>query len=123
VLVGGDVRSLWPAGPDHVLDLVGTDTVVDSLRVVRPGGTVCVAGSLSGWLLPDFEPIAMIPPGARLTAFHSDSIKGRADLLQRVADRLPGPVVDRVFDLDDIVAAHRYMEADAAAGKVVVSTR
>lgn len=123
VLVGDDVRALWPDGPDHVLDLVGTDTVLDSLRVVRPGGTVCVAGSLSGWLLPDFEPIAMIPPGTRLTAFHSDSIKGRADLLQRVADRVPAPVVDRVFDLDDIVAAHRYMEADAAAGKVVVSTR
>ena len=33
------------------------------------------------------------------------------------------PNVDRVFDLTEIVAAHRYMEDDAAAGKVVVSTR
>jgi hypothetical protein len=28
--------------------------------------------------------------------------------------------VDRVFALDDIVAAHRYTEADRATGKVVV---
>jgi len=30
------------------------------------------------------------------------------------------PNVDRVFGLDDIVAAHRYMENDQATGKVVV---
>ena len=36
---------------------------VDSLHLVRRGGTVCVAGSLSGWLIRDFEPIAMIPSG------------------------------------------------------------
>jgi NADPH:quinone reductase-like Zn-dependent oxidoreductase len=29
--------------------------------------------------------------------------------------------VDRVFDLEDIVAAHRYMENDEATGKVVVT--
>src|SRR5689334_13351159 len=49
---------------DYVLDLVGARTAVDSLRLVGRGGTVCVAGSLSGWLIPDFEPIAMIPSGA-----------------------------------------------------------
>jgi NADPH:quinone reductase-like Zn-dependent oxidoreductase len=30
------------------------------------------------------------------------------------------PNVDRVFGLDDIVAAHRYMENNQATGKVVV---
>jgi len=30
------------------------------------------------------------------------------------------PNVDRVFDLDDIVAAHHYMENNQATGKVVV---
>jgi NADPH:quinone reductase-like Zn-dependent oxidoreductase len=30
------------------------------------------------------------------------------------------PNVDRVFGLDDIVAAHRYMENNEAVGKVVV---
>lgn len=39
------VRAVWPDGPDQVLDLVGASTVVDSLRLVRRGGTVCVAGS------------------------------------------------------------------------------
>jgi NADPH:quinone reductase-like Zn-dependent oxidoreductase len=120
------VRSVWPEGPDYVLDLVGASTAVDSLRLVRRGGTVCVAGSLSGWAIPDFEPVAMIPSGTRLTAFHSDNVKGSAGtaVLQRVVHEVEAggylPNVDRVFGLDDIVAAHRYMENDKAAGKLVV---
>jgi NADPH:quinone reductase-like Zn-dependent oxidoreductase len=112
--------------PSHVLDLVGTDTVADSLRRVRRGGTVCVAGSLSGWLVADFEPIAMIPSGTRLTAFHSNNIRGSAGaaVLQRIvgdveAGRYP-PNLDRVFGLDEVVAAHRYLEENRATGKVVL---
>ena len=120
------VHAVWPEGPDHVLDLVGATTAVDSLHLVRRGGTVCVAGSLSGWVIPDFEPIAMIPSATLLTAFHSDTIKGSAGtiVLQRVIHEVEAgvyrPNVDRVFDLDDIVAAHRYMENNQATGKLVV---
>ncbi|TQJ86293.1 zinc-binding dehydrogenase [Streptomyces sp. SLBN-31] len=120
------LREIWPEGPDHVLDLVGADTLVDSLRLVRRGGTVCMSGSLSGWLIPDFEPIAMIPSGTRLTAFHSDDIKGSAgaSVLQRVVREVEAgtyrPNVHRVFALDEIVTAHRYMEEDQAAGKLVM---
>jgi len=126
VLIEGTGHQPWPQGPSHILDLVGADTVVDSLRRVRPGGTVCVAGSLSGWLIRDFEPIAMIPPGTRLTAFHSDSVKGAAGraTLQRVVGNVEAgvyrPNIDRVVGLDDIVAAHRHMEDNQAAGKVVL---
>jgi len=85
-----------------------------------------MAGSLSGWVIPDFEPIAMIPSGTKLTAFHSDEIKGSAGttVLQRVVQEVEAGVyrsnVDRVFGLDDIVAAHRYMENNNATGKLVV---
>ncbi|MFL6075805.1 MAG: zinc-binding dehydrogenase [Mycobacteriales bacterium] len=120
------VRSIWPEGPDLVLDLVGASTAVDSLRLVRRGGTVCVTGSLSGWLIPEFQPVAMIPSGTRLTAFHSDDLKGGAGatVLRRIVRQVEAgacrPHLDRVFDLDDIVAAHRHMEDNQATGKVVV---
>jgi NADPH:quinone reductase-like Zn-dependent oxidoreductase len=120
------VHAIWPEGPDYVLDLVGTSTAVDSLHLVRRGGTVCISGSLSGWLIPDFEPIAMIPSGTRLTAFHSDNAQGSAGatILQRVIRQVEAgvyrPSIDRVFGLDDIVAAHQHMEDNQAAGKVVV---
>jgi NADPH:quinone reductase-like Zn-dependent oxidoreductase len=121
------VHAIWPDGPDHVLDLVGADTAVDSLRLVRRGGTVCVSGSLSGWLIRDFEPIAMIPSGTKLTSFHSDTFNGPAGIpvLQRVIDEIEAgtyrPNIDRVFALDDVVEAHRYMENDQATGKLVLT--
>ncbi|QIS14451.1 zinc-binding dehydrogenase [Nocardia arthritidis] len=118
------VRAVWPDGPDHVLDLVGARTAVDSLHLVRRGGTVCVSGSLSGWLISDFEPIAMIPSGTRLTTFHSNDLAGGTAVLRRIVDEVEAgvyrPNVDRVFGLDEIAAAHEYMENDAAIGKVVM---
>ena len=123
------LHALWPEGPDHVLDLVGARTAVDSLRLVRRGGTVCVSGSLSGWLIHDFEPIAMIPSGTRLTSFHSDTAKGGAGapVLRRIVREIEAgtyrPNIDRVFSLDDIAAAHRYMEDDRATGKLVMVPR
>ncbi|MFF0495940.1 zinc-binding dehydrogenase [Nocardia aobensis] len=118
------VQAIWPEGPDYVLDLVGARTAVDSLRLVRRGGTVRVAGSLSGWLIPDFEPIAMIPSGTGLTAFHSDDCVGSTAVLQRIVDSVEAgvlpPNIDQVFALDDIAAAHRRMENDEATGKLVM---
>ena len=124
--LAASVHAVWPEGLDYVLDLVGTSTAADSLRLVRRGGTVCVAGSLSGWVIPDFEPIAMIPSGTRLTAFHSDNLKGSAGttVLQRVIREVEPdvyrPNVDRIFGLAGIVAAHRYMENNQATGKLVM---
>jgi NADPH:quinone reductase-like Zn-dependent oxidoreductase len=120
-------EALWPEGPSHVLDLVGRTTVVDSLRMVRRGGTVCVAGSLSGWLIDSFEPIAMIPSGTRLTAFHSKDAQGRTATLQRIVGNVEAgvyrPALDRVVGLDDIADAHRYLESNQATGKVVMTPR
>lgn len=125
--IAADMRALVPDGPDYVLDLVGATTVVHSLQLVARGGTVCMTGMLSGqWVVPDFEPVAMIPSGTKLTAFQSNDIRGTAggEALQQIVDGVARgvyhPNVDRVFRLDDIVAAHTYMEDNQAAGKVVV---
>ncbi len=67
-----------------------------------------------------------MPSGTKLTAFHSDDFKGRTGttVLQRVFHEVEAgvyrPNIDRVFGLDDIVAAHRYMENNQATGKLVV---
>jgi NADPH:quinone reductase-like Zn-dependent oxidoreductase len=68
----------------------------------------------------------MIPSGTKLTAFHSDTLKGSAGatVLQRIVHEVEAgvyrPNVDHVFGLDDIVAAHRYMEDNQATGKLVM---
>lgn len=120
------VREIVPAGPDYVLDLVGAPTTVDSLRLARRGGTVCVSGILSGvWKIREFEPVGHVPSGTKLTAFHSDDIRGSAGVepLQHIVNGVASGAylshLDKVFPLAEIVEAHRYMEQNQAAGKVV----
>jgi NADPH:quinone reductase-like Zn-dependent oxidoreductase len=125
--IASEVRAIVPEGPDRVLELVGAPTLPDSLRLVRRGGIVCISGMLSGvWVVPAFEPVAMIPSGTKLTAYQSDDAKGRIsvpalrEVIDGVADGRYHANVDKVFTLDEIVAAHHYMETNQATGKVVV---
>ncbi|MBO0841275.1 MAG: zinc-binding dehydrogenase, partial [Sciscionella sp.] len=127
--IADDVRAIVPAGPDYVLDLVGTDTLEHSLRLVARGGIVCLTGSLaSSWTIEEFEPMVTIPSSTRLTTFHSDTMQGAAgaSALRHIVDGVAAgryrANIDRVFRLTDIVDAHHYLEDNRAAGKVVVLT-
>ena len=51
-----------PGGVDGLLELVGTVTLLDSLRAVRPRGVLCNTGILgNAWLMERFEPLEDIP--------------------------------------------------------------
>jgi len=67
--LAGAVREIHPDGVDGAVELVGTNTLPDTLRATRPGGTVCFTGMLSdSWTIPDFYPMDYIPNGVRLSA-------------------------------------------------------
>lgn len=110
---------------DHVLELIGATTLVDSLGCVRPGGVVCMTGILGGaWTLPDFEPMVQIPTGVLLTAYsggHQDLDRAAFSGFVRAVEQGRFPVrLAPTFTLDQIQDAHRGMEANAFAGKVVL---
>jgi len=127
VLVDTGEDAVKGLAADYVLDLIGAHSALGSLHLVKPGGTVCAVGMLShDWVIEAFEPTAMIPSGAKLTTFHSEDLTGaagRAPLAHIVRGVERGAYhanVDRVFTLDQIAEAHRYMEANQAVGKVVI---
>ena len=110
-------------GFDYVLDLIGTRTLNDSLLCVTDGGTVCMTGILAGeWELNGWNPMEHIRSGCYLTAY-SGSGMAAADL-QEIVDQVEQGRLrvsfDRVFDFSEIVAAHKYMEANQAVGKLVI---
>jgi NADPH:quinone reductase-like Zn-dependent oxidoreductase len=81
----------------------------------------------NAWTVPDFYPIEYLPHGVRLAAYGGDA----RDLPQRVLQDFLDAVsagqavvpIDRVYDFDRIVEAHRAMEAGTASGKLVVRTQ
>lgn len=123
--IAAAVRAIVPGGVDRALELVGAPTLRDTLHATRVHGVVCMTGMLSNeWTIPDFYPIGYIPSGVFLTGYGGDSRDITTEQLQDFVDAVArGAIhvaIDRVFDLNDIVAAHRYMEDNRATGKIVV---
>lgn len=112
-------------GMDKVLELVGTTTLLDSLQTVQAPGMVCMTGMVGdAWTIAEFSPIGMIPTGVGLTSYDGGITEFNAmpfdDLLALVADGTLPVRIGRTFALDEIVDAHRLMEANGASGKIVV---
>jgi NADPH:quinone reductase-like Zn-dependent oxidoreductase len=116
-------------GADLVLDAVGGPQVEDLVRACAADATVIVHGGLSG------QPTPL--PGGRyapvwLRRYHVYEITTDAAALRRaehfiragLATGAFAPIVDRVFDFDDIAAAHTYVDsAERGLGKPVVRVR
>lgn len=123
--VADRVREISPKGVDGAVELVGADALADTIRAVRPRGTVCFTGMLSeSWTIEEFEPMAFIPQGVRLTAYSGESSNLPASALQGFLDdiaagRLTVPV-GRTYRLTEITAAHRELESHRRGGKLVV---
>ncbi len=125
--IAGDVRRVFPDGVDKVLELVGTTTLLDSLQSVARFGSVCMTGMVgNAWDLDKFSPMGAIPSTVNLTTYSGGSQDFIDTPLQTVVNEVAAgrmaPRIGRVFQLDDIVEAHRCMEDNAASGKIVVLT-
>jgi NADPH:quinone reductase-like Zn-dependent oxidoreductase len=116
-----------PNGVDALLELIGPVTLLDSLRAVRPGGIVCHTGLLGNqWVMERFEPLEDIPSTVRLTTYGSSTTSANRstaalqEIVEGVAAGRYRANVERVFPVDEIVAAHRFMEENRGSGKLVV---
>src|SRR3954462_10384633 len=123
--VAAQVRAIVPDGVEAALELVGTNTLPDTLRATAVHGVVCFTGMLSNqWTVADFSPIDYIPSSVRLTAYGGEAADLPADVLQgyldAVADGRLSVPIDRTYALDEIAQAHADMEHGRATGKLVV---
>lgn len=120
------VRALRPEGVDGLCELVGPGAMLDALDALAAGGRACITGFLENdW---DTERVAAEAQrrGVRLRRFGSGVINrdSYTSVFQEIVDAVQHDRytvnLDRVFAMDEIADAHRYMEADRAAGKIVV---
>jgi len=126
--VAAAVREVVPEGVHGLLELVGPNACVDSLQALVPGGRACISGYLeNNW----DEGVALAEAarlGVPLAHFRSSVINVTnyrhvfARLIRAVEQGTLRDTLDRTFAINEIAAAHRYMESDAACGKVVVVT-
>ena len=125
--LSADIRQLYPAGVNKVLDLIGTSTLRDSLLCASQGGVVCMSGMLSEkWSITDFAPMEYIPASVHLTIFDSGQSRLDKNKLQAFINNVEAGFIKLnihpPFHLDEIQEAHKLMESNAASGKIVVVT-
>ena len=110
---------------EKVLELVDTTALAHSLKCARRHGAVCMSGMVGDrWTLNGFEPMEAIPTAVSLTTYSGGATEFMATPLQRLVEQVENGTlpmkVGRVFRLEDIVEAHRCMEANEVEGKIVV---
>lgn len=116
-------------GAKVVFDPVGGPNVETLARAMAPEGILIIYGGLSGAATPYPHWTAALKglslrgwvvsqiwnDSARFRHFHELILRGLAGGQLR-------PVIARTFGLDEIVEAHRYLEANQQIGKIVVTT-
>jgi NADPH:quinone reductase-like Zn-dependent oxidoreductase len=96
-------------GVDIVVEHVGTATWDESMKSLKPGGTIVTCGATTGFNAT-FD----------LRSYMGTMSELREVLSHVFAGRLK-PVVDRAFPLQEARAAHEYMEKSQMFGKIVLN--
>jgi len=113
-----DWQKLLRSDPvDLVVDSSGGDTLRKALDAVRPGGRVVIYGGTNGEATIKLFPLFWKHVSVLGTSMGSP--EDFAGMLQIFGDGVR-PVVDRIFALEDAVAAMQRLAASDQFGKIVL---
>ncbi|MFI5783587.1 zinc-dependent alcohol dehydrogenase family protein [Nocardia sp. NPDC051570] len=128
-LVGRVLHATGGRGADLVIDPIAGPGVEILARATKPAGMLINSGALSGLPTPlptanpYFTPIVTRPFILMEILYDPQRLRrGVAFVNSGLRSGAIAPVVDRTFDLIDIVGAHRYLESNQQFGKIVVTT-
>ncbi|HYP24106.1 MAG TPA: alcohol dehydrogenase catalytic domain-containing protein [Actinomycetota bacterium] len=119
--VGREVRRLTgKRGVDLVADSAGGPSLDGSLRALRKGGRVVIAGATAG-AKAEIDVRRVFWNQLSVIGSTMGSVANVSDMLRLVAGSKLRPIVDRVVPLDGAPAALRLLEEGGQFGKIVVS--
>lgn len=125
-----EVRKHAPGGVDVVEDFIGIDYLARNLAVLKDGGRLVVVGLLSGWEGGiDLLPVVLRRLQIKGSAMRPRSIEDKRAITRTFQERwLPllvagrlRPVIDSVFPLEQVAAAHERMESNESFGKILLT--
>jgi NADPH:quinone reductase-like Zn-dependent oxidoreductase len=105
-------------GVDHVVEVGGAGTLARSINSVRVGGHIALIGALEA--TGEFSYVPIFMKLIRLQGVFTGSRSMFEDMNRAINVTKHRPVVDRVFQFEQVRDALRYMEQARHFGKIVV---
>jgi len=116
-------------GVDVILDHVGAKYLSPNMNSLGYGGRLVIIGVISG-IKAELNLALMMVKRQQIigSVLRSRPVKDKGDIvaeftrtaLPRFADRTIVPIIEKVFSLEEVVAAHQMMEDDRHFGKIVL---
>jgi len=106
-------------GVDLVVDSVGTATFNTSLKMLRPGGRLVTCGATTG-PKTDLNISAIFWKQLKIFGSTMSNNQEFQDVMKLVLNGKFSPVIDKVFKLEELQDAERYLEAANHFGKVLI---
>jgi len=114
----------WPRAVMELTDGVGADHVVDTvgglkeaIAAVRPAGAVALVGLLTG-MTAEIDLVTFMGKAARVEAVEVGSRASFEAMNRAIESHRMRPVVDRVFEFDELGEALQYLKEGRHFGKV-----
>jgi NADPH:quinone reductase-like Zn-dependent oxidoreductase len=106
-------------GYDHIVELGGEKTLPQSLRCIRPGGTLSMIGVLSGGMLS--APLGLVVTRQvrlqGITVGHRDGFEA---MVRAIDQHKLQPVTDKLFAFEQLKEAMAYLKSGAHFGKICI---
>ena len=119
--IADEVRRITSkAGVDIVFEHVGAATFDESVRALRPGGTLVTCGATTG---PEakFDLRVLFSRQLSFLGSYMGTMNELHEVMKHVFSGNLKPVVDRTFPLRETRSAHEYMEKSQMFGKIVLN--
>jgi NADPH:quinone reductase-like Zn-dependent oxidoreductase len=119
---GTAVRKLTGnVGVDHVVEVGGAGTFDQSVKALRPGGTLSLIGVLAAPASVNLVPVLM--QNIRVQGVVVGSGEMTADLVRAIEVNALKPVIEKTYAFDEVRAAFAYLESGRHFGKICIRIR
>ncbi|PRT53139.1 Quinone oxidoreductase PIG3 [Wickerhamiella sorbophila] len=125
------IKKYDPKGIQLAIDTVGGDYIPKEMEVLGVDGRLVIMGLMSGKLSGSISTQQILYKRLRI---EGTTLRARSPqyqqvlrdfvsetILPRVAQGKLRAIVDKVFPLEEVASAHKYMEANSNTGKIIVT--
>jgi NADPH:quinone reductase-like Zn-dependent oxidoreductase len=106
-------------GADHIVEVGGAGTLQESIKAIRPFGTISVIGVLSG-ASSELNIVPVLMQNVRLQGVLVGSRTGFESMLSAMEPGEMRPIIDKRFVMSDIRDAFEHMAAAKHFGKIAI---